>query len=278
MRLTGLPAKARPVGFGFGDGVGGDRGGERRGRPEQRRSAAGRGGEAIAHRGPETRRHAVAAGNYWRAPLGVAGGRGRAGNSRGLGARGAARTRACQVGGVGSRVTAEVVAVGRLAPKEEEEREGRRSRVGAWERRSQTQRREAEREDNHFASARRARGSRRGVGDRAAGRGPRAGRRAIIVVSVGWWRPLPGKEDGTARRGAADGACRRRPRPDMDMGVSMRLIIGAAGAARQLRPSTGFRISASFFTFLSPLAASSSEFVWSICSSEEMVSPDHRDT
>lgn len=55
---------------------------------------AGRAGEATAHRGPETGRHTVAAGNYWRAPRGMAGGRGRPGNSRGLGAR-EARGRGC---------------------------------------------------------------------------------------------------------------------------------------------------------------------------------------
>lgn len=106
--------------------------------------------------------------------LALAGGRGRVGNSRGLGARtgAAARTRACQVGGVGSRVTAEVVAVGRLAPKERRwgergEEEAGREKEGGGERRQPL---------GSFGSAC-SRVARRGVGDGgAAGWGPRAGR------------------------------------------------------------------------------------------------------
>lgn len=59
----------------------------------------------------------------------MAGGRGRVGISRGLGAR---EARVCQVGGVGSRVTAEVVAVGRHAFQalKGEERERERGDMG----------------------------------------------------------------------------------------------------------------------------------------------------
>jgi hypothetical protein len=60
----------------------------------------GRGGEATAHRGPETGRHAVAAGNYWRAPPGAGGRQGQGGEfARPRGTHGGSRADAGVSGG-----------------------------------------------------------------------------------------------------------------------------------------------------------------------------------
>jgi len=117
------------------------------------------------------------------------------------------------VGGVGSRVTAEVVAVGRLAFRRRKRRREKGAKREAQWWRAGERGRGAEREDNH--SARRA----CGAGWVTGSGGPACGEAGNYCRLCWWWRlawrRCPAKR--TARRGAADCACRCAPRLDVAM-------------------------------------------------------------
>ena len=198
--------------------MGGDKD-ARRGEGEhglQRRSAGGQGRRGDSPPGSGDRTAHGGGRKLLACPPGDGGRQGQAGEFARPRGTGGARARVCQVGGVGSRVTAEVVAVGRLAFR-------RRKRRGGGERR--------ERSAGSGGRARRGReGGRegRGSGER---RQPLSARRAC---GAGWVTRSSGAR---VRGGGGLNYCRlcwwwRLPTGDWRGDVAQQR--GRHGAARQI--------------------------------------------
>lgn len=122
----------------------------------QRRSAGGQVRRGDSPPGSGDRTAHGGGGKLLACPPGDGGRQGQGGDFARPRGTGGARALVCQVGGVGSRVTAEVVAVGRLAFRRRKRRRGGRERGERSEKRGGGRGRErgAGREDNHSGSSR----------------------------------------------------------------------------------------------------------------------------